>query len=160
MPGRAMGANHLSRSKHSLAWNSTHSVQECLCGCVSPGTMASVPHARTHLLYADTRCRELSGWNGKVPPCVWGNFTRGKRGNCDPRGDRSHFRGQTGEQIEGEEEWELTVGFLGVNLRWPCCVYPGCSVAPPSLPTMPDLLRLDLLTVSQVRTFVDRENIS
>lgn len=31
---------------------------------------------------------------------VWGNFTRGKRGNCDPGGAQSNFRGQTGEQRE------------------------------------------------------------
>lgn len=62
--GPAMSANHLSHSlrggdRFFFFFNSTHSVQERLGGCVSPGAMASVTHARTHLWYADTLCRGL-----------------------------------------------------------------------------------------------------
>lgn len=104
--GPAMSANHLSHSlrggdRFFFFLNSTHSVQERLGGCVSPGAMASVTHARTHLWYADILCRGLKEekWRS-FTVCVWGNFTRGKRGNCDPGGAQSNFRGQTGEQRE------------------------------------------------------------
>lgn len=63
-------------------------------------------------------------------------------------------------KVTSEDKQEHRERRRRVNPRWPCCVYPGCPVAPPSLPTMPDLLPSNLLTVSQVRTFVDKENIS
>lgn len=154
--GPAMSANHLSHSLRGgdrfFFLNSTHSVQERLGGCVSPGAMASVTHARTHLWYADTLCRGLKEEK-------WRSFTVWV---CE----------ETSREVKGgivilvvpkvtsEDKQEHRERRRRVNPRWPCCVYPGCPVAPPSLPTMPDLLPSNLLTVSQVRTFVDKENIS
>lgn len=72
--GPAMSANHLSHSllggdRFFFFLNSTHSVQERLGGCVSPGAMASVTHARTHLWYADILWG-LKEENGEVSLCV------------------------------------------------------------------------------------------
>lgn len=152
--GPAMSANHLSHSllggdRFFFFLNSTHSVQERLGGCVSPGAMASVTHARTHLWYADILWG-LKEENGEVSLCVCEETSREVKGGIVilvvPK--------VTSEDKQENRERRR------VNPRWPCCVYPGCPVAPPSLPTMPDLLPSNLLTVSQVRTFVDKENIS
>lgn len=153
--GPAMSANHLSHSlrggdRFFFFLNSTHSVQERLGGCVSPGAMASVTHARTHLWYADILWG-LKEENGEVSLCVCEETSREVKGGIVIL---------VVPKVTSEDKQENRERRRRVNPRWPCCVYPGCPVAPPSLPTMPDLLPSNLLTVSQVRTFVDKENIS
>lgn len=131
-------------------WNSTHSAAGVSLWIYLTWHHSGFNNTSTYThLYADTLRAALNHCNGKVPQSTG----RGKGGDCDPCGVWQNNR----ESRKTEEEWDLTVG---LNPGWPSCVYPGCPIAPPFLPTMPDLLPLNLPTISQVKAFVDKENIS